>query len=239
MLEKPIIFNAEMVRAILDRRKTQTRRPIKPQPPSSEYELATVTDCIRNRKNIGKHFWVLMDDFGEVIDDEQPYFSCRYAVGDVLWVRETWAELGYIEDPNNVMPVHMRLDKQGIERTVVYYEEIPDMCWIDGDGFQEWRKDGSEASHWRPSVHMPRWAARFFLEVTAVRAERLQDISHADAKAEGIECHGSYELRDERLTLHQLAFSHTWDSIYAKRGFGWAANPFVWVFDLKRVEVES
>jgi len=91
---------------------------------------------------------------------------------------------------------------------------------------------------WRPSIHMPRWASRITLEVTAVRVERVQNITPEDCQAEGVRCEQHYEgignPCDEVRLLH--AFQDLWNSINAKRGFGWDANPWVWVVGFKRLE---
>lgn len=133
---------------------------------------------------------------------------CPYGLlGDRLWVRETF-----------------RAWAQGIE----------------------YRADDEESSGWTPSIHMPRWACRLILEITGVRVERLQDITLEDAKAEGIpeyihELYGDKDFSEydsdtfrNRTTIQN--FHHLWDSINAKRCFGWEANPWVWVIEFRRVE---
>jgi hypothetical protein len=102
----------------------------------------------------------------------------------------------------------------------------------------DWPKDDPEAPRWRPSIHMPRGASRISLEIIGVRVERLQEISHEDAGAEGIQP-GTYDLRDQRLTVNQIAFSHLWDSINAERGLGWESNPWVWVVEFKNISTKA
>ena len=85
-------------------------------------------------------------------------------------------------------------------------------------------------THWRPSIHMPRWASRILLEVTEVRVERVQDISEEDARVEGADC---VALRCENVPTYRAGFSALWDSINAKRGLGWDANPWVWAVGLR------
>ncbi|MGX9240051.1 morphogenetic protein [Pantoea dispersa] len=136
MTERGIIFNAEMVRAVLDGSKTQTRRIMKVQPHAG----------IRNSVFVKSGF---EDGHGKEL-------VCPFgAVGDRLWVRETWAR--YNIDQNS--------------HDMAYRATTPD----------DWPKEG----RWRPSIHMPRWASRITLEITGVRVERLNDISEDDAKAEG------------------------------------------------------
>ena len=90
-----------------------------------------------------------------------------------------------------------------------------------------------EPMRWRPSIHMPRWASRLTLAVTSVRVERVQEITEADARAEGIEPQRSdYSGEDS----NSLQFRDLWDSINAARGYGWAVNPWVWVVEFERVQ---
>ena len=167
--ERPIIFSGEMVRAILDGRKTQTRRVIKPQ---------------RD-------------------------YCCLYGKpGDRLWVRETWC-LGDDLDGNEA--IYFRAD-------------APPGDYI-----------------WSPSIHMHREASRITLEVTDVRVERVQEISADDAEAEGIPTHvvehtfrKCYRGAGERAAKRIEYFSRLWDNLNAKRGYGWDANPWVWVVAFRR-----
>ncbi|HTG26085.1 MAG TPA: hypothetical protein VK681_39170 [Reyranella sp.] len=157
--------------------------------------------------------------------DGDEMLRCPYGQpGDHLWVRESFFDHGEIER----QPV-------ALDARIEYKADPWDR---EGDG---------EAGPWKPSIHMPRWASRLTLEITAVRVERLQEISETDAQAEGI--HG---LTDEAVCEYQRqldragdpevpqvnnrdTFHYLWDSINAKRGFGWATNPWVWVIEFRAV----
>lgn len=204
MKERPILFNGEMIRAILDGRKTQTRRVVKHIP-----ALGRADDwCLKAGEG----------EFARMVGNYRRF--CPYgAPGDALWVRETWAEAPNSEDGGDGMtgyPIH-RAD-------------------YDPEDVQPLR--------WRPSIHMPRWACRLTLRVTGVRVERVQDISEEGATAEGIDmprcdctewacenCMGTgWGARPTEI------FAGLWDSINAKRGYGWDANPWVWVVEFERIE---
>lgn len=136
-------------------------------------------------------------------------WRCPYGQpGDRLWVRESWAYFGgdeylYQREPSQVM---YRATWDSDTRSLHH-------CGPVGD------------QHWRPSIHMPRWASRLTLEITEVRVQRLQEISEEDARAEGVKAFqnsdGSLRYRDE--------FIKTWSLLNAKRGFGWDTNPWVWI----------
>lgn len=185
---KPIIFSTPMVRAILEGKKTQTRRVVKGVsedtksivllPEGQRYEDSV---CGQRRR---------------IISPRTPYQP-----GDVLWVRETWA---HSVDCGHLNHLH--------ETKIIYRAD--NRC---------------EPDRWRPSIHMPRWAARLFLRVTNVRCERVQEISEADALAEGFR-------PSENWNQAKWAFRETWDSLNAKRGYGWDVNPWVWVYEFERVE---
>lgn len=200
MKERPILFSAPMVRAILEARKTQTRR------------VVFKDDC----QDCHQPWWCS----GTHWQDGDELLHCPYGVaGDHLWVRETFC-VGYEYAPGEFTA----LPFDGCERVrKTFYRAT------DDDAPDEPRRP------WKPSIHMPRWASRITLEVVSVRVERLQDITEADAKAEGVEPYlsGEYSLyldSNERTNLARL-----WDSINAKRGFGWDANPWVWVIEFKQV----
>jgi len=167
MKEKQIIFSTPEVQEILAERKTQTRRVMKPQPsdgwiPHSFGEVHKMKDG----EFILKHDEPVIIGWGPINADGSEAYKCQYHVGDVLWVRETFYELYETRRNSDGEPEHWRLG----EFAYVANGDAP----TEG----RWEK--------RPSIHMPRAAARIFLRVTDVRAERLQEISEADAIAEGV-----------------------------------------------------
>lgn len=244
MKERGMIFNAEMVRAILDGRKTQTRRIMKPQPepcprgghwwPSNVFKtMLHVEDEMQN----GKGGW------GGLVGDACPFGD----VGDRIWVRETF------QGPL----VHEEL----FEEYSAYPEkfETPEYCEYAADGGvrpEYCDLDDNLRHGWRPSIHMPRWASRILLEITNVRVERLDAISEEDALAEGMQgvicpcCKGDSEYSTSQYDAETLAvideipcracesnrskFFTLWDSIY---GYGQHCfGEWVWVIEFKRVE---
>ena len=197
--ERPILFSGEMVRAILDGRKTVTRREVKLPRARDSFVLV----------EHGDGWWPYQSDDGEshVCSDgmERPY-NCPYGKpGDQLWVRETC----FINGPD-----------KGSE---VIYKADPLPNW-----------EGEEADiRWRPSIHMPRWASRIQLEVTAVHVERLQDISEEQAQAEGV---SPVRVKVKKLSalVHRAGFFYLWERI---NGIGsWDANPWVWVVEFKVIK---
>jgi hypothetical protein len=217
----PILFNDEMVRAILAGRKTQTRRVMKVQPPSDNHQLLNIMSSTDRRRE-GKSYWAILNTKKTRIEhSETQYFSFPFGqIGDRLWVRETWRGLVGINPPHEPL-------KTGIAR----YTPDQEYCRR-----VEYRAtQGVDAEPWRPSIHMPRWASRITLEITAVRVERLQDISEKDARAEGV-C-GEAEAAESGLRWHDKplrAFRFLWQSI--KGPESWDKNPWVWVLEFKRVD---
>lgn len=211
-----MIFNDEMVRAILDGRKTQTRRIMKVQPDTPEFGLRRIIESsIANE--IGMYFWSQEDARG--IKARSKQFFCPFGdVGDRIWVRETWAEAG-ASAPDLTLyranyPAHVP----------THYENVPP----------------AEDVRWTPSIHMPRWASRILLEITDVRVEQLKSISEEEARSEGVAQlrEGFWKHYQPGWTQHQLSargsFATLWESIY---GFGeWDRNPWVWVIEFKRIE---
>ena len=174
MAIKPILFNTEMVQAILDGRKSCTRRLVKPQP-TAHYGA----QCIKP----------------------------PYQPGDILYVRETWKKA-----PNGYY----------------YYES-----WQ--------RNDIADVTKWKPSIHMPKKAARIWLKVTDVRVERLQNITDDGAKAEGANWKNGknvgWEEKMRRTAIER--FAKIWDSTIKKSDldrYGWNANPWVWAIEFERCE---
>ncbi|WP_232553779.1 hypothetical protein [Klebsiella pneumoniae] len=211
MKERGMIFNAEMVRAILDGRKTQTRRPIK-------WKQTRFTE-IGEREDGSK--WPWSEDAEHACDFWHP---CPFgAVGDRIWVRETFCTVD---------------DTQYGGGKWVDYRATPKFEASHPAGW-DCAPNDAEALKWRPSIHMPRWASRILLEITDVRVERLNAISQEDAQAEGMELTGwrpTYSDPDsggEVLTPYDN-FAQLWESIYGEES--WKANPWVWVIEFKRVE---
>jgi hypothetical protein len=216
MREKPILFSGAMVKAILDGRKTQTRRVMKPQPVKSG------------------GFWQFAgagwnrDDVAMVMPGHSMANRCPYGqIGDHLWVRETFQVIephGSVGDEwigDDIMEVDGRLPKEkpecvGYWWNLVYKADEPDMC-----------------SWWRPPIYMPRWASRITLEIVNVRVERLQSITPADAFAEGVREDYLHQKPD---WIDVQAYQELWDKLNAKRGYGWDVNPWVWVIEFKRIE---
>lgn len=199
MAIKPILFNAEMVRAILDGRKSCTRRAIKPQPDEKHtYPLGFITDSTE-KKEVGC-FGFAVNEYGGSIQYVKPPY--RYAPGDILYVRETWKKA-----PNGYF----------------YYED-----WL--------RNDIADVTKWKPSIHMPKEAARIWLKVTDVRVERLQEITSEQICREGVEVEYPHVLNGEEK---RYAFSTLWNSTIKKSDidrYGWDANPYVWVISFERCE---
>lgn len=195
--ERPILFSGPMVEAILDGRKTQTRRVIKPQPDwkTSQYTSAFVTEAWQSG----------------FIDVKCPYGDRL----DRLWVREAWCRA--------VDPVTSKLNGKAH-----YRADGQEVLLDDGDGFSTTNKDGSFASPWKPSIHMPRWASRITLEVVEIRVEHLSEITFDSALSEGVD-----DITEEYWVKE---WADLWDSINAKRGFGWGTNPWVWVVEFKKVD---
>lgn len=203
MKERPILFNGPMVRAILDGRKTQTRRILKAQP-----------------------FAVETSAFGPPhvcwSENEMPCFEpldCPYGQpGDRLWVRETWC--CKMDDGNFVY------DAKGEHECYYAATEKDHITKDDGNGGVAFREDGTEASPWVSPLFMPRWASRITLEVTAVRVERLNDISPDDCRAEGMP-------KDNNDIGVRYAYGQFWNQINGPGS--WHLNPWVWVITFKRV----
>ncbi|WP_313217471.1 hypothetical protein [Stenotrophomonas sp.] len=214
--ERPILFNGAMVRAILSGEKTQTRRALRPQP----YIDANGNFCW-NGSNFGQ------DTAGvplartlasQIPSSRNGRVFCPFGQpGDRLWVRESW---------------QFEINAMGSAR-----EEDGPFVYA-ADTYQTGRRI---EERWRPSIHMPRWACRLVLEITAVRVERLQAISEADAKAEGVQpdqvrminlfgCTG-----EERADAYRRAAARPFRELWTSTGGDWDSNPWVWVIEFKKV----
>ena len=208
MKERPIIFSAPIVRAILAGAKTQTRRLVRPQP---EDRCPLVRDWGAAFRNYAPHKAYLGNV--KMADGSWGRVQYHYGLpGDRLWVRETWGAWPHMM--GGVQPETLRYRADG-----------------------EYQNDRG-TWRWRPSIHMPRWASRITLEITDVRLEQLQDISEADAVAEGCK-----PIRPELVQDGLIArpgrsaveeFRLVWEEIHG--GGSWDANPFVWVATFRRID---
>lgn len=194
---KPILFSTPMVQAILDGRKTQTRRVIKPYP-TGVFEQISPGLCMDRHASLNNTISI----------------KSKYQIGDFLWVRETWQRSEYT---------------------------------LNGFTYKAYAHS-EKTGKWKPSIFMPKEAARIFLKVTNVRKERLHDLSKDDAVKEGIE---PIEVWNDKLVSDQnifknylkdlrgplsprLSFFTLWESINGKESLG--NNPWVWVYDFERIE---
>ncbi|EQA9883748.1 MULTISPECIES: morphogenetic protein [Klebsiella pneumoniae complex] len=207
--ERGMIFNAEMVRALLSGRKTQTRRIIKPQPE------ATLSGSLSGK-------WLSRPLNGLLlpkIEDIAIHFPFG-VVGDRIWVRETFQ--GPLFD-YDLMDSYCK-DPTPFEK--------PEFCVYKADGVPAPEfYDADDELHccWRPSIHMPRWASRILLEITNVRVERLKSISDGDAIREGC---STADMKSGDCVAD--VFARLWASIYGDES--WNSNPWVWVIEFKRIE---
>jgi len=233
--ERPMLFSAPMVRAILDGGKTQTRRTN-----GFEWTNMSMPD-MWDKVEIGFYgndlgAWFRFDDQGI---NRDTFVKCPYGkVGDRLWVRETFQYLFADGFDHDSSPYPDQKTGEGYNPSYPATDGIKE--YVDGDDLI--------VSKCTPSIHMPRWASRINLEITAVRVERLNDISETDAWAEGIECEPCDQtvcfknyMADNWIpawgdtfdTAAILSFESLWESI---NGSGsWQQNPWVWVIEFKRV----
>jgi hypothetical protein len=223
MKERPILFSGPMVRALLDGSKTQTRRVMKPQP-------------IADQRFVGGHYIPATKRTpGQELSVLAPYvhIACPYGqLGDRLWVRETWYSDDYrVQRGPYLKPTDMDLDEARDDGTLIYRASSGD------------RPYEADQPVWRPAIHMPRWASRITLEITRVRVERLQDISEADAIAEGVRPDPTGRPDDDAAAFHRIGtvrgdsfpiarYGALWEQINGPGS--WDANPWVWVIEFRR-----
>jgi hypothetical protein len=235
--ERPILFSAPMVRALLDGRKTQTRRVITPnnirlfmgdhvgmQRPSAELLEAAFEWAQDVRSIQGAHIW-----WAKALPHQAPAILTQWQAastfgvpGDRLWVRESFT----------VVPATACRMSEGVQQTVNPTE--PDMAAIYAAGWDR------SIPKWKPSIHMPRWASRLTLQITDVRVERLQDISEADAIAEGLIWRPALDAWCATESPNWPCFSSPvrsyaglWNHI---NGSGaWDRNPWIWAVSLEVV----
>lgn len=206
-MKKPILFNTEMVQAILQGRKTTTRRIIK----GNIKDLNLIGSCSGD----GVNFNYVSFGHGNINDinsvDIKERVKAPYLPGDILYVRETWM----ISNPFG--------DFAKDNRTAEYMYKAG---YTKGKRIAITREMEKNLGAWKPSIHMPKQAARIFLKVTEVRVERLQDITEEQIKREGI--------KEEFPPIAQDAFQALWDS--TTKEYRWALNPWVWVIEFERIE---
>lgn len=239
MKERPIIFSAPMVRAILEGRKWQTRRVIKPQPFLSE-NMGMIWKGIARwlhpdgKEQTIKNFYNFLGSSNTISNGKKKWQFCPFGIhGDRLWVRETWQSLA----------VHEHLSPANIP--------------IGSDVQYPATYDGWISKH-RPSIHMPRWASRITLEIADIRVEQLQDISEEDAIAEGAQyfqdipiegCNYNpprWSMKKPISTMYclssaRMAFANFINELHGGKNWNlkshslWDDNPWVWVIEFKRV----
>lgn len=235
--ERPIVFQPEMVRAILEGRKTQTRRLIDPQP--NNPEMFGVSPVWGWGVPQGMDRFCVHAAFNEKGRRVDRHLPCRYGQpGDRLWVRESWRCnhiggirieyraggkcLEYDEWPENTMPPY------ALPTSVIQVRRTERQ--LDGEKI---------ADAWRPSIHMPRWASRLLLEITRIRVQRLPEITREEALAEGHEdfFHGCYFHDYLAFPATVANFRRAWDAAPRCRpGHHWGDAPWVWVIEFCVIE---
>lgn len=227
-----IIFSAPMIRALKSGAKTQTRRVMPPlKHPTWTGYMAVDGGAIECGPDYP--------------DDKSDFVRCRYGKpGDQLWVRETWA---YNQDPKLWDTIRYAADGE-VRKPKITQDLCGDQHYEDvGGRFASMCDDPDACKRLRPSIHMPRWASRFTIELTAVRVQRVQDISEEDVIAEGLERTGGgrywlgyalHEIKGTRKVYGTAvqAYQSLWDSINAsspKRNHPWSSNPWIWVLEFK------
>lgn len=241
MKTRPILFNGDMVRAILDGRKTQTRRPVMPQPFMGDKgwfdaDLANHIKRVEFSADGGTWWWLA----NYTHDDDRGYSQggydakCPYGVpGDELWVRETF----------NTMSAHWcDVLRSGTADPEEMTQARKFACDYRAD-----RADKPYPFKWTPSIHMPRWASRLTLRVTDVRVQRVKDITEDDARAEGAQrfdaipvgrlgsparwSMGTPTTTDQCLGTPRFAFGNAWEKAYGQAA--WDSNPYVWAISFE------
>ena len=209
--ERPILFSEWEVLATLAGRKTRLRRVVKPQPPADAEAVGA--NSYEGPEGPAWFWWKGNKDdlkFWPPTTRGENSIHCPFGQpGDRLWARETWKTCDGIYVP-------------GVEFT------DGSRAFPEFDDLHAMPSDHQDYSRKRSPIYMPRWASRITLEITRVRVERVQDITEADAEAEGVAASANYSARDH--------FGRRWSELNAPRGFGWTVNPWVWVIDFKRIK---
>lgn len=239
MKERPILFNTEMVKAILEGRKTQTRRVVKSDKAHLRQKVCREGSCFPHEflEN-----WMFYDSYDlDEIGRESNCISDRNVIkcpfgneGDRLWVRETWhvepGVTGWSMDENEPCTGWIEYKAGGSKEVTAPNFESVQNCFPKGE--VDW---DFLPYDWRPSIFMPRWASRILIEITNIRVERLNDISVEDAKAEGFD----YSTHPSAIEMGyaigaKTNFRFTWEQIYGQNA--WNKNPWVWVVEFRVIE---
>lgn len=243
-IAKPIIFCTEMVQAVQKGDKSVTRRVMVPQPPEGYNYFHGQFSLNEQAARRGRYISCLKNKIGKFVFGRGGYLGNfysqrpRYNVGDIMYVRETWCELWDLDE-----------NDQCVEGTGKYYyradgeNPTPYNSFPDADGYNNDRC----YPRWKPSIHMPKEAARIFLECTGVKVERVQDITEDQAMLEGVFYERAAEIGREfwvptyydpdsgGIPNYKGAFQELWNNINSSRGYGWDVNPWVLAYSFKPV----
>ena len=233
MTEHPILFSTEMVRAILDGQKTQTRRIVNPPPKiiyDADVKFSLTPFTVTTKAEQG----LLWSATSYDADRPRTYkIKCPYGkVGDTLWVRETTKHYGnkFFMGKGYAFVEYKDGESKEIDLTHILDEgkELPQQeCWWKGK------------SKWSSARFMFKWAARIWLEITNIRVERVQDISENNIISEGCPEFTSLTGIDELYAARRWWWNELWNSINSKRGYGWDKNPWVWAIEFKKITEPS
>jgi hypothetical protein len=211
MKDRPIIFRGDGVLGILEDRKTNTRRVIKPQPNEGDevgFSFFSGNNAVEFRN--------YQAGYSRIV-------KCPYETGMKLWVRETWAPMCRVADP------FCECDEEAAKANHFIEYKADTGNPLPGDWPEE-NRDDEGCPKWRSPIFMPRQASRITLEIVNVRVERIQDITPDDAMLEGVNVNINLGEPDYLSPFRKL-----WNSINQKRGFGWDTNPWCWVLEFKRI----
>lgn len=246
MAIKPILFNTEMVRAILDGRKSCTRRINKD---ANDYVVPDMDFYDSDKRTYAVHNYANKEHTDKLSIAER---TCPICQGDILYVRETW-RVGAWDIFNQMIAFDYKdgtcgeltyiHDQELFERLVNQSREDARKAKCDYNGVDFVWEKGKSPCRWHPSIHMPKEAARIWLKVTDVRIERLQDVTEDGAKAEGVIDNRGFihspENEYDRIHTAREHFIKIWNSTIKKsylNCYGWDANPWVWVIEFERCE---
>ena len=237
MKDKGTLFKPDMAKAADEGRKTQTRRIMKVQPPGDGYQLITCISTTSDKRYEGKSHWAKVDGLN-IIDDHGQYFTPPYAIGQRLYLKETHYRHGYWVRNGKTKTGKRAWCFVGSTKPEEWLFEPPDFARVEQDSYHTigWYK--------RSKLFMPKRFARRWYVVTAVRAERLQDISDEDAQDEGIPntyrdgvCRWRYLTREDAGCNNPIGpFKELWESIHGPGS--WGRNPYVWCICFQKSKKE-